>query len=154
MTGSPLTAIGARALRSRRLTRAPIWLYRHRLGWLLGHRMLMLEHLGRRTGHPRYVCLEVVDRPTADTFVIVSGFGTRAQWYQNLLTHPDCHVSIAGRQHVPARAYVMSATDATLALQRYRMIHPRAWRRLRSVIERAAGCPVTELPMLELRLAS
>lgn len=37
----------ARMLRSRRLMRAPIWLYRARLGGLLGGRLLMLEHIGR-----------------------------------------------------------------------------------------------------------
>lgn len=52
----------ARALRNRRLVRSPIWLYRHGLGWLLGPRVLMLEHVGRKTGEPRYVCLEVVQR--------------------------------------------------------------------------------------------
>jgi hypothetical protein len=37
---------GARLLRSRWLMRAPIWLYRARLGFLFRSRMLMLEHIG------------------------------------------------------------------------------------------------------------
>ncbi|MET8156751.1 hypothetical protein ABZT47_10295 [Sphaerisporangium sp. NPDC005289] len=47
-----MTAIGARVLRTRRLVRAPIWLYRAGLGILFGSRLLMLEHIGRTTGAP------------------------------------------------------------------------------------------------------
>lgn len=42
--------------------RAPIWLFRARLGFLLGSRLLMLEHLGRKSGGRRHVVLEVVTR--------------------------------------------------------------------------------------------
>jgi hypothetical protein len=65
-----ITAIGARILRSRTLMRAPIWIYRARLGFLFGSRMLMLEHIGRKTGLPRQVVLEVIDHPTPDTYVV------------------------------------------------------------------------------------
>ena len=40
---------GARLLRSRRLMRAPIWIYKARAGALVGSRTLMLEHIGRKT---------------------------------------------------------------------------------------------------------
>jgi len=35
---------------SRLAFRLPIYLYRLNLGWLLGHRFLMLVHRGRRSG--------------------------------------------------------------------------------------------------------
>jgi hypothetical protein len=35
---------------SRALFRAPIALYRCRLGWLMGDRLILIEHRGRRTG--------------------------------------------------------------------------------------------------------
>ena len=76
---SMVDSVVSRLLRTRAVVRAPIWLYRHRSGWLFGSRMLMLEHIGRRSGVPRYVCLEVVERPSADEIVVVSGFGTGAQ---------------------------------------------------------------------------
>lgn len=50
---SALADLGARILRNRRLVRAPVWLYRARLGALLGSRMLMLEHVGRSSGQSR-----------------------------------------------------------------------------------------------------
>ena len=139
-------------LGSRWLVRAPIWFYRHRLGWLFGKRMLMLEHVGRRSGQPRYVCLEVVERSSPKVIVIVSGFGERAQWYQNLQAHPDCKVSSGSANRVAARAHLMDKTDSAHALVRYQHAHPRAWQRLREVIEYAVGAPVTALPMVELRL--
>ena len=61
-----LGGLGARALRTRWLVRAPINLYRVGLGFLFGTRLLMLEHVGRRTGARRYVVLEVVDRPLSN----------------------------------------------------------------------------------------
>ena len=91
------SGLAARALQTRAFVRAPITLYRHGLGWVLGRRVLMLEHTGRRSGKARFVCLEVVDRPGPGRVVIVSGFGERAEWYRNLLADPACFVS-AGRQ--------------------------------------------------------
>jgi hypothetical protein len=60
---SPIQRLAAAALHSQRLVRAPIWLYRHGLGWLFGSRLLMLEHVGRKSGQPRYVVLEVIGHP-------------------------------------------------------------------------------------------
>jgi hypothetical protein len=43
-----------------RWLRMPIWLYRLRLGWLLGNRFLMLTHIVRKSGQPPQSVLEVV----------------------------------------------------------------------------------------------
>lgn len=142
----------ARLLRNRRVVRAPISLYRHGLGWLMGSRVLMLEHIGRTSGQLRYVCLEVVERPGPDTVIVVSGFGERAQWYQNLRACPDCHVSLQRRRRVPARARFLADEESADVLERYQRVHPRAWRRLHGAIEHAAGHPVQSLPMVELSL--
>lgn len=142
----------AKLLQTRSAVRAPIWLYRRRLGFLLGSRMLMLEHTGRTSGLPRYVCLEVVDRPARDILVIASGFGTSSQWYRNLEQQPRCRVSIGARHSVPATARIMPSEEADQTLQRYQRAHPRAWRRLRGAIERATNRPVDGLPMVALTL--
>lgn len=144
-------AIAANLLMNRRVARAPIWLYRHRAGWVLGPRVLLLEHLGRKSGLPRCVCLEVVDRPSPATIVIVSGFGERAQWYRNLVAHPDCFVTL-GHHRLSAHARMMSTAEAAAALKRYQAAHPRAWKRLHGAIEHAVGHPVDQLPMIELLL--
>ncbi|MDR5700921.1 nitroreductase family deazaflavin-dependent oxidoreductase [Agromyces aerolatus] len=150
---SALSALGAGILRTRALVRAPIWLYRHRLGWLLGDRVLMLQHTGRKSGLARYVCLEVVEHSSPDRLAVVSGFGTQAQWYRNLKEDPNCRVSIGRRIAVPAYARMMAADESDATLTRYRAAHPKAWKILRDSIEKITGQRVTSLPMVELTLA-
>ena len=59
--------------------RVPIWLYRLRLGWLLGQRFLLLTHTGRQSGWPRYTVVEVVDRDTVTgSYFIASGWGEQS----------------------------------------------------------------------------
>jgi deazaflavin-dependent oxidoreductase (nitroreductase family) len=91
-------------------------------------------------------------RPGPDRVVIVSGFGERAEWYRNLLADPACFVSVGRLQRVPAQARFMTSAEASAPLDRYQRAHPGAWDRLRQVIEKAAGHPVDQLPMVELLL--
>ena len=147
-----LSGVAARALTTRPLVRAPITLYRHGLGWVLGRRVLMLEHTGRRSGQARFVCLEVVERPAPERVAIVSGFGERVQWYQNLKAHPACLVSTGLLRRVPAQARFLAPGEALAVLGRYQSAHPGAWDRLRQAIEKATGHPAEQLPVVELRL--
>src|SRR5437016_1734775 len=69
----------------RPLLRMPVRLYDWRLGWLLGHRFLLLEHTGRRTGRAYKTVLEVVEyRPDTRAAVVVSGFGANVDWLRNI----------------------------------------------------------------------
>ncbi len=43
------------------LFRAPVYLYRWRLGCLFGHRLLLLTHFGHRTGVRRQTVLEAAE---------------------------------------------------------------------------------------------
>jgi deazaflavin-dependent oxidoreductase (nitroreductase family) len=133
--------------------RAPIWLYRARLGILFGSRMLLLEHIGRRSGARRYVVLEVVDRPAPDTYIVASGFGTRAQWFRNVLANPQVRVAVGGHRAVHAEARVLSPAEADTTLGAYRARHPRTWATFNGVIEATLGASTAELPMVGLRLA-
>ncbi len=56
--------VGAALLHVRWFVRAPVWLYRARLGVVFGSPLLMIEHTGRTSGLRRYVVLEIVDRPS------------------------------------------------------------------------------------------
>lgn len=157
-TSEKLGRSGARLLRSRRLMRAPIWLYRARLGFLFGSRMLMLEHIGRKSGARRHVVLEVFDHPAPDIYVVVSGFGARSQWYRNVLANPEVRVCVGGHTAAPAAARPLSRVEADAALHSYITRHPRAWGAFRPVIENTLGAPVgdrdNDLPMIELCLRS
>ncbi len=151
-----LVRIGTRLLRSRRLMRAPIWIYKARAGAMFGSRILMLEHIGRKSGVPRYAVLEVVDHPSADTYVIASGFGRKAQWFRNIAANP--RVRVYAGSHAPRRATarVLDQHEADRALAVYKSRHPRAWEQMHPVLEDTLGTPITDtntpLPMVELRL--
>lgn len=144
-------------LHSRTLSRAPILLYRAGLGSVFGSRMLMLEHIGRRTGALRYVVLEVIDHPSPDSYIVASGFGTRAQWFKNVEANPDVKISAAGLRSVPAEARRLTTAEADAALQSYIARHPGAWSALKPSIEGILGQPIsahdTALPMVEFNLS-
>jgi deazaflavin-dependent oxidoreductase (nitroreductase family) len=161
MSASPspswLAAFGARILRSRTIMRAPIWIYKARAGAALGPRLLMLEHIGRKTGARRYAVLEVVDHPTRDSYVVASGFGEKAEWFRNISANPWVRVYTGSRAPAPATARIMTQHEADRALSAYAKRHPRAWERFRPVLEHTLGSPITEtetpLPIVELRIA-
>jgi deazaflavin-dependent oxidoreductase (nitroreductase family) len=119
--------------------RAPVWLYRARLGILLGPRFLLLEHTGRKTGTARHVALEVVDRPAPGTYVVVSGFGERAQWLKNIRVSPRVRVFFLSRAPLPATARVLPQDEGTAVLDAYAARHPRAWAAMQPVLERTLG---------------
>ena len=114
----------------RLLFRAPIWLYRARLGFLMGGRFLMLEHTGRTSGRTRYTVLEVVryDRQ-AGTYVVASGWGERADWFRNVMRAPEVVVS-SGFRRRPGRALRLSPELAERELCDYARRHPAAFRAL------------------------
>jgi len=154
---SRLATAGARVLRTRWLMRAPIRVYKARLGFLFGSRMLMLEHIGRNSGARRYVVLEVFGHPAPDIYLVVSGFGTQAQWYRNLQANPSARVWVRGRRALPATAELLSDPDADAALDAYVARHAKAWEKLKSVVENTLGRTIergSDIPVIALRLDS
>ncbi|HEY7093516.1 MAG TPA: nitroreductase family deazaflavin-dependent oxidoreductase [Ktedonobacterales bacterium] len=80
----------------------PIALYRVRLGWLLGHRFLLLTHRGRTSGRIYQTVLEVVHHdPATHESAALSAWGERADWYQNILAHPAIEVRTDGNRYTP-----------------------------------------------------
>jgi deazaflavin-dependent oxidoreductase (nitroreductase family) len=140
-------------LRCRPLVRAPILMYRCGLGSLFGGRILMLEHIGRTTGRKRYVVLEVIARQTPKSYTVASGFGAHAQWLRNVSAEPRVRVSSGRRNSARATARRLTASEADAVLEDYRLHHPKAWRRLKDIVERnldgRVEPPDTELPMVE-----
>jgi deazaflavin-dependent oxidoreductase (nitroreductase family) len=106
----------------------PIALYRVRLGWLLGHRFLLLIHRGRKTGNMRRTVLEVVhyDAATRESAVL-SAYGERADWYRNLLAHPAVEVRTGGRRFVP-QWRLLDPAERLAALRIYQRRYRRAFR--------------------------
>jgi deazaflavin-dependent oxidoreductase (nitroreductase family) len=148
--------VGARILANRALMRAPIWLYRARLGFLFGSRTLMLEHVGRKSGAKRYVVLEVVGHPTPDIYVVASGFGERAQWFRNVMANPRARVSVSWHGPRTATARQLSTAESDAVLANFVRRHPRTWTRFKNILENTLGKAISEhntaLPMVKLSL--
>ncbi|MCU0485368.1 MAG: nitroreductase family deazaflavin-dependent oxidoreductase [Anaerolineales bacterium] len=110
--------------------RAPIWFYRLGLSGLLGERFLLLNHIGRKSGKLRQAVLEVVhyDHGTG-TYVVASGFGEKADWYQNLLAHPNVMIQVKHKR-MNVRAERLPQPQAVEILLEYNRLHPTALRSL------------------------
>jgi deazaflavin-dependent oxidoreductase (nitroreductase family) len=116
------------------LLRMPIFLYRNNLGWLLGKRFVLLNHIGRKSGLPRQVVVEVVEHDEAShTVYVASGWGHQAQWYQNLLAQPDFTIQM-GRRTWAVHAKMLTPEEAAAILRNYRQKHPTAARELSRVM--------------------
>jgi deazaflavin-dependent oxidoreductase (nitroreductase family) len=98
---------------------APVYLYRWKCGWLLGHRFLLLIHIGRRTGLRRHTVLEVMEyRKEAPGAVVMSAFGRNADWLRNIEATPGSEVVI-GSQHFVAGHRFLDEEEAMRVLTGY-----------------------------------
>jgi deazaflavin-dependent oxidoreductase (nitroreductase family) len=132
------------------LVRAPIRLYQARLGFVLGSRFLMLEHVGRKSGLKRYVVLEVAGHPSPSKYVVASGFGTRAQWFRNVQANPTVRVYLRSGEPVSATARPLPREEASAALAHYKTRHPKAWAKAKPVCEAALGATIDQMPFVAL----
>jgi deazaflavin-dependent oxidoreductase (nitroreductase family) len=106
---------------SRLLFRLPLLAYRIGLGWVFGHRVMVLHHVGRVTGKRRQVVLEVVEAGPGG-FVAASGWGADAAWYRNVLRQPDVTLQL-GTRTVPVRAVPLSSREGADVFARYAVRH-------------------------------
>ncbi len=114
--------------------RAPIWFYRLGLGGLFGERFLLINHIGRKSGKPRRAVLEVVQHnQESGAYVVASGFGEKADWFQNAMAHPEVVIQV-GWKRMPARAERLPLPQATEVLLDYNRRHPTALRTLAGIL--------------------
>jgi len=112
----------------------PQYLYRWRLGWLLGHRCLMITHIGRKTGRRRQTVVEVVhyDSSTQEC-IVMSGYGVQSDWYRNIQVQPASGVQV-GRQRYTPQQRMLSSTETLAVLERYQRRHPLLFRALMHLV--------------------
>ena len=116
------------------LFRLPIKFYRAGLGWLMPKRFLFLTHIGRKSGQPRYAVVEVADYDAAnDIYYIVSGYGLKAQWYQNLMKTPDVDIQV-GRRKMQVSAESLTPTASGEKMVQYARRYPKLARQLMSLL--------------------
>lgn len=112
----------------RMLWRLPVRIYRLRLGWLLGGRVMLLVHTGRVTGRERTAVIEVVRRDDTG-YIAASGFGTRADWYRNISAEPEVTITVGART-MAATANPLTTEQGAELMAEYAPRHPRLARRL------------------------
>lgn len=114
----------------RLLARLPIGFYRVGLGPVFGRRLLLLHHTGRSSGLDRRVVLEVIAHDAEQgTWILASGFGPKAAWYQNLRATPRARVQFGNRRY-SVTAHFLDADEGGEIMARYAPAHPRMARRL------------------------
>ena len=117
-----------------KLWRAPIWFYRMGLGGLFGKRFLLLNHIGRVSGQLRQAVLEVVNFDAQnDIYYAASGFGEKAQWFQNIMHTPQVDIQV-GSHKMSANAERLSFEDGERIFQEYARQHPTALRELSKLL--------------------
>lgn len=125
----------------RSLFRAPVKIYAIGAGRLLGHRFLLLTHRGRKTGRPHRCVLEVLAwHPDAGEAVVISGFGERSQWLQNVLAGGAQQVAISGLRFVP-QTRVLDVEEAARVLADYERRNRIAAPVIRRLLARLTGLP-------------
>jgi deazaflavin-dependent oxidoreductase (nitroreductase family) len=123
---------------SRLAFRLPIYLYRLDLGWVLGHRFLLLVHRGRKSGLLRETALEaLLHDPAAREGVVLSAWGEKADWYRNVGATPALEVRTGGQRYVPEQRF-LAPEENHAVISDYGRRHPLAFR----VFARIFGYPL------------
>jgi deazaflavin-dependent oxidoreductase (nitroreductase family) len=128
MAQAKLEAKGSPTGVARWLYRAPIWLYRAHLGFVMGHRFVMIEHIGRKSGKKRQTVLEVVAEED-DAVYLAAAWGSKAQWLQNVRANPEVTVHL-GKFRFESNAQVLEKEEAFRVLSEYSVAHPKTLRGL------------------------
>ena len=93
-------------------------LYATGKGWLVGWIFLLLEHTGRKSGK-RYATplqYEKID----GLYYVGSARGTKADWYRNILVHPQVCVKV-GRHSFDGWAEPITEPAQVIAFLKYRI---------------------------------
>lgn len=110
---------------TRLVFQAPAWLYRARLGFLMGKRFLMVEHRGRKTGTLYRTVIEVVGRhPDRSEWIVIAGYGPTSDWYRNLKAGTLEAVWI-GSKRLAATVRFLQPQEAGQVMSDYEGAHPR-----------------------------
>jgi deazaflavin-dependent oxidoreductase (nitroreductase family) len=121
------------------LLRTPVHLYHWHCGRLLGHRFLLLQHIGRRTGQRHETVLEVMEyREPGPELIVMSGFGPNANWLRNLEAAERAAVTI-GVQHFVAVYRRLSVDEAMRVVETYERRNRLAAPIVRFVLGRLLG---------------
>ena len=101
----------------------PLILYRAGLGWLFGHRFMLLTHIGRRSGKVRRTVLAVLEfNPNTREIKAMSAWSA-SDWYLNLQSNPAVQVETGFTRYAPVQRSLAPEEIAALFVN-YRGKHP------------------------------
>ena len=100
----------------------PILLYRLGLGWLLGHRFMLLTHIGRRSGKVRRTVLAVLRFDSGTREIMAISAWSASDWYKNILASPALQVETGVTHYVPIQRSLTPEEIAAL-FEDYRRKH-------------------------------
>ena len=107
--------------------------WRIRLGWIVGHGLLVLTHVGRHTGKQYRTVLYVQrydDRSREATVISVWG---DSQWFRNISAKPAAQVETGLQRYAPQQRF-LNAEEIVELEKRFRTRHRIiAWGALRAV---------------------
>ncbi|RIK18275.1 MAG: nitroreductase family deazaflavin-dependent oxidoreductase [Chloroflexi bacterium] len=126
------------------LLHSPTRLYQLHLGWLLGERFMLLKHIGRTSRVMHETVIEVIGHnPQTDAYYAASGWGEKADWYQNLRHTPNATITV-GRRTLDVRAMQVDSNAAAEILWEYAQKYPIAFRELSALLVEEKGEPTRE----------
>jgi deazaflavin-dependent oxidoreductase (nitroreductase family) len=108
---------------ARALLRAPLLFYRLGLGHLLNlMHMMVITTRGRKSGQPRWTPVEY--RRHGSKIYVISGWGERPNWVQNLLVDPKVTLQQGGQQMAAQAQLVDDPGEALRVLNLFRKNTP------------------------------
>ena len=119
--------------------RAPTYLYRARLGWVLGSGVVMITTTGRTTGSARRVVVEVVRRgrqpatSALPTLWVVASRGRRSEWHANAVAGGPVRVDWMTRRS-PVTVHALDVQERYELLADTQRRRPRWVARLGSAV--------------------
>jgi len=87
--------------------RFPGTIYALHLGWIFGHRFLLLTHRGRKSGLIHQTPLEVIHYERATrTSTVISAWGEKSDWYRNIQKSPALQIQTGRDRYVPEQRFL------------------------------------------------
>jgi deazaflavin-dependent oxidoreductase (nitroreductase family) len=108
------------------INRIPTWIFKLRMGRVLGSRFAMITHRGRKSGAHHTVITETAEGSIEEgRLVYIVAYGTRAQWYKNLKASPAVSIEIAGKTYHQPRHEFLDKTATERAIACYWARYPK-----------------------------
>ena len=105
------------------MLKLPLLLYRAGLGWVFGHRFMLLTHVGRRSGKVRRTVLAVLRFDPKTREIMAVSAWSASDWYKNILNSPAAQVESGWVRYIPTHRS-LPPEEITTLFEEFRKEHP------------------------------